>query len=727
MKITVEFKSGWILKHREEEELPVSYLVAAVAEDKEIACEEISFTICTFVSAKGESAVREAILSAFSKRYQDAAFSDVAEVEVTEIEGEGDGAPTADEPTDEEHIDRILDELDELSGALDGDADEEEEQKEEDDVRKEIDERRAEISALLQRALRSRDGGGETSSEEGSAAQGEQSDAPNPEFIMKEIDGLIGAEEFKTLAKEIALVAPELVKNHCVDIFTHQSYLFSINDGYGLSTYLKHFSDLLTALALREQKDGGLFSHASGVYEETLGAVKESMEPFDGALGYIRNAGGSLKVMCIDISEWMNHTDSRFFKEFLRVLEGAMDKFIFVFRIPFVEKDVLERIRASLCDLLSVRAVTFPPMTKDEIQRYAKSKIEQYGFSIKSAAWESFHQRISEEKSDGKFYGINTVQKVVRDLIYHKYLSNARTGADNKVIGKRDAKSLVASYGGELTGTQMLEKLVGNEAIKQKIEEIIAQIEVSVRNKEERPCIHMRFLGNPGTGKTTVARIIGKILKERGVLRIGNFHEYAGRDFCGRYIGETAPKTASICRDAYGSVLFIDEAYSLYRGDDNSRDYGREALDTLIAEMENHRSDFVVIMAGYSDDMNTLMEGNVGLKSRMPYEIDFPNFTREQLGDIYLTMLNDKFKYEKSVVGAVREYFNAIPEETLSSKEFANARFVRNLFERTWAKAAMRCQLAKQKNIVITKDDFERSIVEGEFALFDKKKTRLGF
>ena len=154
----------------------------------------------------------------------------------------------------------------------------------------------------------------------------------------------------------------------------------------------------------------------------------------------------------------------------------------------------------------------------------------------------------------------------------------------------------------------------------------------------ERPCIHMRFVGNPGTGKTTVARIIGKILKEKGVLRIGNFYEYAGRDFCGRYVGETAPKTASICRDAYGSVLFIDEAYSLYRGDDNSRDYGREALDTLIAEMENHRNDFVVIMAGYTDDMDKLMAGNMGLASRMPYTIEFPNFTREQLYEIFESM-----------------------------------------------------------------------------------------
>lgn len=158
------------------------------------------------------------------------------------------------------------------------------------------------------------------------------------------------------------------------------------------------------------------------------------------------------------------------------------------------------------------------------------------------------------------------------------------------------------------------------------------------------PCIHMRFVGNPGTGKTTVARIIGTILKEKGILRNVNFFEHSGRELCGRYVGETAPKTSAMCRDAYGSVLFIDEAYSLYRDDGFSNaDYGREAIDTLIAEMENHRSDLMVIMAGYPDDMDKLMNGNADLKSRMPYLIEFPNYARGQLAEIFLSMAGKSF------------------------------------------------------------------------------------
>ena len=182
-----------------------------------------------------------------------------------------------------------------------------------------------------------------------------------------------------------------------------------------------------------------------------------------------------------------------------------------------------------------------------------------------------------------------------------------------------------------------------------------------------------------------------------------------------------------MCRDAYGSVLFIDEAYSLYRGDDNNRDYGREALDTLIAEMENHRSDLVVIMAGYTDDMDKLMKGNAGLASRMPYVIEFPNFTKEQLYDIFVSMVKQQFKYDDELLSVAHEYFDKLPDEVVNAKEFSNARFVRNLFERTWSKASMRCQLLGIKNITLTKDDFERSISDKEFTFIMKKKNKIGF
>ena len=540
---------------------------------------------------------------------------------------------------------------------------------------------------------------------------------------LQKINALVGAEEFRSLAKEISDIAAEIKRTGTYEVFFNQCYLFSIGEGRGLTTYLTLLAQLIGELGLCKMS-------ANPVREEKLSPFRDEMGPFEDVMRTLgKGDKKSVKLLCIDISEWMDKTDDRYFKQFLRIVEKHSEEFIVVFRVPFVDKDILAEIRFSLNDLLNVRALSFPPFNRNEIKEFAEHELDRLKFSLTKTAWDCFFERISEEKSDGKFYGINTIKKVVKELVYCKQLQNARAKKTDTVIGKSEAKKICSGADDpKLSGFEMLSKLVGSESIKKRIEEIVAQIDLSLRDSSmERPCLHMRFVGNPGTGKTTVARIIGKILKEKGVLRIGNFYEYAGRDLCGRYVGETAPKTASICRDAYGSVLFIDEAYSLYRGDDNSRDYGREALDTLIAEMENHRNDFVVIMAGYTDDMDKLMEGNMGLASRMPYTIEFPNFTREQLYLIFESMVKGRFKSDKQLLAAAHAYFNDLPDEIIQAKEFSNARFVRNLFERTWAKAAMRCQLDGRQNIVLTKDDFEHASADKEFAFKAVKKTRIGF
>ena len=547
--------------------------------------------------------------------------------------------------------------------------------------------------------------------------------------VQSSISKLVGAKEFKQLADEIAKVAPLLSSGNLPEVFRRRSYLFSIGDGDGLSTYLGLFASLITATGLRRVDERAVteIKVPSGEF------YKDPDDAFEAALNALGSSysGGKkkAKLVCADISEWMDNTNSEAFKRFLRRVENSLDDCVVVFRVPFVDKDVLASLAHSLSDLLTVRTVTFPPLGREEITLCAKQELDEYGFTMASRGWKHFHERIAEEKRDGKFYGLNTVHKVVAELVYSKQLRNAEKGQTSTVISPADAKAICEEEapGSKLRGAEELEKLVGMSSVKRQINEIVAQIAFAERHDGARPCVNMRFVGNPGTGKTTVARILGKMLKEQGVLRIGDLHECSGRDLCGRYVGETAPKTASICRDAYGSVLFIDEAYSLFRGDGNDRDYGREALDTLIAEMENHRDDLVVIMAGYTDDMETLMQGNAGLRSRMPYCIEFPNFTRAELADIFRSMAQGRFKCEEGLFDMVDAYFDGLADETLASKEFSNARFVRNLFERTWAKAAMRCQLGGTAEVTLTKADFERASAEKDFAFNIPKRPRIGF
>ncbi len=665
-RITIELNGDWVLRHQEDEELPISLLKSLLEEKFKVEEEDSTYTTLVLVfdeETTGKEALTAGIKQFFEEKY---AVTDAEQVFTVNF---GSTEEKKEEPAKEQ--------------------------------KKEKDTEVSDLFALC--------------------GLGEKKDAKD---ILKEIKDLVGAEEFKALAEEVVAVAPALSVEEKACVFYNQCYLFSVGDGYGLSTYLRLFAQLIDKTGLRKM-------HSRLVREISLGEYRDNDQPFEEARKILYGGDGrTTLLLSIDISEWIGKTETKYFKQFLREVEKSTGEFIIVFRVPFVEKDVLERLRYSLADLLRVRSVSFPPFSMKEIRSWTKCELSRCGYEFADDAWEPFMQCISEEKSDGKFYGLNTIRKVLQELFYRRELQNAEMGGSNfRIIAREDVAALCRTENDDtMSGEEQLASLIGIDKIRDKIHEIVAQIAMAKKTSaKDCPCIHMRFVGNPGTGKTTVARILGRILKEAGVLRIGNLYEYAGRDFCGQYVGETAPKTASICRDAYGSVLFIDEAYTLFRSEDNPRDYGREAIDTLIAEMENHRNDFVVIMAGYTDDMERLMKSNEGLASRMPYVIEFPSYSREDLYRIFVSMAEKKFKCDEDLLAAAHDFFLSLSDEFLGSKSFSNARFVRNLFERTWAKAAMRCQLDKQAEFVLTRDDFERASAEKEFGFHMEKKTRLGF
>jgi hypothetical protein len=531
---------------------------------------------------------------------------------------------------------------------------------------------------------------------------------------------MLGGEGLAAVCQKISDMAPLLKKRNLCNILINRSYLFAIDTGNGLTTALNLTAQLVTEL--------GLFDGKCEAVELVLEAQTGKGDPLNELAGQLTYAEN--KLVCIDISQWMDKTGSPEFRDFLSRLQKSGEKLIYVFRVPYLEQEALSRLDTALSDVMLVDTVSFVPLNHDKLQIIAMEVLDRYGFSATEEAWELFRRRLAEEKSDGRFYGIKTAKNVVEEMIFLKF-ENVLAGApEDNVIKAEDLRGMVRASS-EVSAAERLSRMIGVDKIRERLYEIIGQIEFARKNQGvNAPAMHMRFVGNPGTGKTTIARIVGQLLKERKILSRGYFFEHNGGDFLGMYVGHTAPKTLALCRDAYGSVLFIDEAYTLADANYSDGGYAKEAVDTLIAQMENHREDLVVIMAGYPNEMARLMNMNPGLEGRMPYELVFPNYTREELAQIFLRMVDgDGFRCGEGVEQAVKDYFAKLDDAILMNKNFANARFARNLFERTWSKTVMRAQMDGSDTKLITMADFSSAAGEDVQSLGSKhmKHPRPGF
>jgi len=254
-------------------------------------------------------------------------------------------------------------------------------------------------------------------------------------------------------------------------------------------------------------------------------------------------------------------------------------------------------------------------------------------------------------------------------------------------------------------------ELVGLKPVKARIRDIAALLLVERARKQMglaagSPSLHMSFTGNPGTGKTTVALRMAQILHRLGYVRKGHLVAVTRDDLVGQYIGHTAPKTKEVLKRAMGGVLFIDEAYYLYRPE-NERDYGQEAIEILLQVMENQRDDLVVILAGYADRMDTFFRSNPGLSSRIAHHLEFPDYAPEELEEIAQRMLNTmQYRLSPSGAAALHEYLPL----RMKQPHFANARSVRNALDRARLRQANR--LFAQKGRQLTRG--ELMTIEGE-------------
>ena len=301
-----------------------------------------------------------------------------------------------------------------------------------------------------------------------------------------------------------------------------------------------------------------------------------------------------------------------------------------------------------------------------------------------------------------KLNGINEVN----NKVIQKYLKNTEELKKNQKESEKELN---------------FDSLIGIEDIKGKIDKIVNYLKICKNRESKLPTLHMCFTGNPGTGKTTVARMIGQIFEKEKILSNGTFVEVHGRDLVGKYVGWTAKEVKKIIEKAKGGVLFIDEAYSLNSNDSGS--FADEAIATLIKEMEDNRDDLCVILAGYQDEMAGLIKRNPGFESRIQFYIDFPNYNEDELYQIFKGLAQkEKYKLSSQVKEILLEDFR----NQRTSKSFSNGRYVRNIYEMVKIEQANRVASNAKENInLIKKCDVEGVLVEQKPV--EVHKIKIGF
>ena len=263
-------------------------------------------------------------------------------------------------------------------------------------------------------------------------------------------------------------------------------------------------------------------------------------------------------------------------------------------------------------------------------------------------------------------------------------MSSACTVA--QVLAESQVEAVMDELDGDLIGLAPVKQRIRDIAALLVIDKLRGNLGLQAAVGTSGPSLHMSFTGNPGTGKTTVAMRMAQILHRLGYVRKGHLVAVTRDDLVGQYIGHTAPKTREVLKRAMGGVLFIDEAYYLYRPE-NERDYGQEAIEILLQVMENQRDDLVVILAGYKDRMDTFFQSNPGMSSRIAHHLDFPDYEQGELleiADRMLAGMNYRFGAD------TRETFSEYLGLRLQQPHFANARSVRNALDRARLRQASR-------------------------------------
>ena len=511
--------------------------------------------------------------------------------------------------------------------------------------------------------------------------------------LEEELAAIIGLENVKDFVRTQyhVILAREKRKKASLKVDTTQSLnmIFSGNPGTGKTTMARVVANMFHSMGLL--KSGHLVeTDKSGLIAEYVGqTAKKTEEVFKSALGgvlfideayAITNDGSSYGQECIDI--------------LVKLIEDYRGEILVILAGYSKEMNDFMKANSGLESRFPLK-IDFPDYSAEELFEIGKNMISKKGFSLSEDAILAFKEAVYDLKrhstatsGNGRMVR-NYIDEIIRNQSSRIALSEVSTEEMTVIIAKDiEAQSPVENtYNLEAE----LSKVVGLESVKNYIRSLNARLMVQEQRKKHglkvstTQTLHMIFMGNPGTGKTMMARTVANVLFNMGIISTNKLVETDRSGLVAGYIGQTAIKTREVIESALNGVLFIDEAYALAQGGNN--DFGQEAIDTLVKMMDDNRDRLVVILAGYYDDMHNFLNKNAGLQSRFPNIIEFEDYSTDELFSIAERMYKEQgYILSSEAIELLGEIF----EEGKKQPQFGNGRYVRNIFEKSLNNQAMR-------------------------------------
>ena len=547
----------------------------------------------------------------------------------------------------------------------------------------------------------------------------------------KELNKMIGLSGIKESILKIKAYA--LANKDSKDLNIHMCFMG--NPGSGKTEVARHIAEILYENKILPTKNI-VEVDRSGLVSQYFGATAEKTSRV------IAKAMGG--VLFVDEAYALgNNSDSEgltdYGKEAIDTLVKAMEDNRGKFCVILAGyKNEMEKMLATNPGFKSriQFVLDFPNYSRDELKSITELMLKDRGYTFSDGTMDKVLDITEIRRKDPNFANAREIRNILDQVIMNQNLRCL--GTNDKEIGLVDVNKYINDFklnmptAGEgvaakvMTGEEELDQLVGLASVKRMVRKIRAYAK---KNQGEADFnLHMCFYGNPGTGKTEVARILSRILHDAGVLDEAKLVETDAHGLIGKYVGETGPKTEKKVNEAMGGVLFIDEAYALTEsanGLQNASSYGAEAIAVLLKEMEDKRGQFCTILAGYKDEMKAMLSSNPGFESRIQFTLEFPDYTREELGEISIRFLTKK-KYE--IYSDALERVLDIAEYYRNRPNFANARTIRIILDQVIMNQNLRAEDDPDDNTIILSDVEDYLLDEGiDLEKPAEKRRTIGF